>query len=385
MDGWDGMGQDPSGLGYGSGLDGTAPAAMGQDPSGLGYGAMDGWGYAGQNQTAMDVDYSAYENTYSAHALGMALSTQQLGPNPASLSTQQMHHNVRVGYQQAPHALDVIEQGNIAQKALVTELDDEGWAAPTHDFDIATAVNVDDLGSTTPAPQDTFDADLANTTGATTAATPAQIEAARQAHRAIEARHWGKTALDAKTAWGVLDSQLKETKTINFLGFEMQVPKMSKYAKEKALVAFRDKYGKQIEAYNQHYNYQAKQSKQEPGLFNPVAMIAGLLNPLLGIGVRINQKYGYNESDLEKAITAAEIDAGIKEQEHGEDIDQASCEAMGYRWDAGLQACFKSDGTLFQGNWSPGSDALSSGGGTNDQKKKMLYNVHTGQYDIPPT
>jgi hypothetical protein len=168
---------------------------------------------------------------------------------------------------QSPHALDVIEQENIA-KALATN-------------------NI-------------------------------SIEEARQRHRAIEARQWGKTALDAKTAWGVLDAQLKETETKTYFGINFEVPKMSKFAKEKALVAFRNQYGKQIEAYNKHYNYQAKQSKQEPGLINPAAMLAGLINPILGFAVRVGQKYGYNESPMETAIREAEIDAGIREADHSD-------------------------------------------------------------------
>ena len=57
----------------------------------------------------------------------------------------------------------------------------------------------------------------------------------------------------------------------------------------------------------------------------------------------------------------AEIDAGIREADHGEDITKEACEAMGYKWNEGLQACIKSDGAIHQGNWGAGENAVSSG------------------------
>ena len=198
----------------------------------------------------------------------------------------------------------------------------------------------------------------------------------KQLDRAIayEAAIKGKTGM--LDAFRDLMGKLEETETKTYFGFEFEVAKLSKHAKHNALVAFRDKYGKQIEAYNKHYSKQEKTYREKPGLINPAATIAGLFNPILGMVVRAGQAYGYKESDVEKALTAAEIDAGVKEADHGEDITKEACEAMGYRWDGGLQACFKSDGTIHQGNWGAGENAVSSGGATADSAE--VYNPYVG-------
>jgi len=330
----------------------NAVEAEDTDSRGL-YGAYDST-HIGKRMAAI---HEAQNKTKDFRTLSATIDTQE----SMNLSTQQLGQNVTVGYGPQRQAqmddIDAMMDARATQESFDAETRARtSTALGTMEQDTAIGQSAQTTGATL---DDNFDADLANTTGATapvqgyvdpetttleaiaqkeyeqrqalantisldtettttTAPTAAQIEEARQKHRAIEARHWGKTALDAKTAWGVLDAKMKETKTKNFFGLEIEVPKMSKYDKEKALRDFRQRYGKQIEAYNKHYNYQAKQSTPTPGLMNMPAMLAGLINPILGIAVRVGQQYGYQTSPMEQAIQAAEMDVGIRDRDRGE-------------------------------------------------------------------
>jgi hypothetical protein len=371
----------------GSGMDGWGGVNPTDDPSGLGYGA-----YAGQNQTAMDVDYSAYENP------GTQFSPMEFGPqHQMGLSTQQMRHNVRVGYgpQRTAQMDDIdamMEQQERARtmSQLDAMMEQQERARTMSQIDAMmeqqerarTMSQLDAMmeqkGVTT---QGIVDDNAAVKNAPTTTPPPPQVSKydQKQFYSALDDPD---ASLKSKglEIQGFLNHISRKNYTDQgfFSKLGLLSSKLNQRQQIEQIENFMAKKGTQlsIEALNQAHS---KQINENPGFkaFLPGHSLINGLMSAMGIPSQ------HTHPDVQ-ALYDKMTQLGMIEKEHGEDIDQASCEAMGYRWDAGLQACFKSDGTLFQGNWSPGSDALSSGSGTNGQKK-MLYNVHTGQYDIPPT
>jgi hypothetical protein len=98
----------------------------------------------------------------------------------------------------------------------------------------------------------------------------------------------------------------------------------------------------------------SKQINENPG-FRSLLPGYSLLNGVLAMmGIP-----GQHTHPAVQALYDKMVKLGMKEQEHGEDITQAACEAKGYKWDEGLQACFK------------------SGGATADEDDEV-YNPYTG-------
>ena len=100
--------QDPSGLGYGSGLDVTAPAMMGEDPSGLGFG---GYG-SGLNNASPSVSLDSLSDQPSLGELSAAI-----GVDPSTLgSVNPSDDPSGLGYGSGLN-LATVEQESPGQKA----------------------------------------------------------------------------------------------------------------------------------------------------------------------------------------------------------------------------------------------------------------------------
>ena len=113
--------------------------------SGGGAGPIGGGGWGDTETTDFDVNAFATELGDEGWGdEGLAALASVWGDNP----------NLDIGIP-AP-----TETTGFDVNALATELGDEGWAAPTHDFDIATAVNVDDNATATPALFEYEDVDI---------------------------------------------------------------------------------------------------------------------------------------------------------------------------------------------------------------------------------
>ena len=270
MDGWDGVNptDDPSGLGYGSGLDGTAPAAMGKDPSGLGYGAMDGWGYAGQNQTAMDVDYSAYEGT-------------QFSPTEST-----------------PTGFDVKQEMQFDFKNFYSALDDPDASLKSKGLEIQGFLN----------------------------------------H--ISRKNYTDQGFFSKL--GLLSSKLNQ---------RQQIEQIENFMAKKGTQL-------SIEALNQAHS---KQINENPGFRSFLPGYTAINALMTAIGLPGQHTHPDVQALYDQMEKLGMIERTRPEQESWTEAQKkAHCEAKeGWSWDSKLQACVK--------------------GG-----QKMLYNVHTGQYDIPP-
>ena len=340
----------------GSGMDGWDGVNPTDDPSGLGYGAMDGWGYAGQNQTAMDVDYSAYENPGTQfspmefgpqHQMGLStqqlghnvtvdpgisLSTQQLGPNPASLSTQQLGHNVTVGIvDPATTTLEAIAQQEHEQRQKEIALSTQQLG---QNVTLGTPVD--------PVKQE-MQFDFKNFYSALDdpdASLESKDLEIRGFINHISRKNYTDQGFFSKL--GLLGSKLNQRQQI-----EQIENFMAKSGTQKS-----------IEALNKAYSAQINEN---PGFRSFLPGYTAINALMTAIGLPGQHTHPAVKALYDKMEKLGMIERTRPEQESWTEAQKkAHCEAKeGWSWDSKLQACVK--------------------GG-----QKMLYNVHTGQYDIPP-